>query len=225
MKRYTHLLLDADGTFFDFASCENIALGKLFDYYHIPFCEENIQLFHKANLDLWHAFEQGMATTRDIRDRRLIPLFEKHGLKDEAVKAGKLYCEFLSENGILFPGAMECLKALREKYALEMITNGLTEVQYGRFASSDTTELFDHIIISEEIGVQKPKKEFFDTALTITGASSEECLIIGDSLTSDIQGGINSGIDTLYLYLSGEKKEGGYTYSAPDYGTLMSLLL
>lgn len=225
MKRYTHLLLDADGTFYDFASCENIALEKLFDYYHIPFCDENIHLFHEANLALWHAFERDEADTGDIRDKRLIPLLRKYGMEEEAVTAGRLYCDFLSENGILFPGARECLEALKEKYSLVMITNGLTEVQYGRFASSCTTGLYDHIIISEEIGVQKPKKEFFDYVLKTAGASPEECLIIGDSLTSDIQGGINSGIDTLYLYLSGEKKEGGYTYSAPDYDALMSLLV
>ncbi len=225
MKRYTHLLLDADGTFYDFASCENIALKKLFDYYHIPFCAENIQLFHEANLALWHAFERDEATTRDIRDKRLFPLLEKYGLGRETVSAGKFYCDCLSENGILFQGAMECLEALHEKYRLEMITNGLTEVQYGRFRSSGTESLYDHIIISEEIGVQKPKKEFFEYTLSTIGASPDECLIIGDSLTSDIQGGINSGIDTLYLHLSGEKKEGGYTYSAPSYDALMSLLL
>lgn len=224
MKRYTHLLLDADGTFYDFASCENIALRKLFDHYNIPFTEENIQLFHSANRALWEAFERDEATTRDIRDRRLIPLLEKFGHGDEAVSAGQLYCDYLAMNGILFPGARECLETLKEKYSLTMITNGLTEVQYGRFESSGTTRFYDHIIISEEIGVQKPKKEFFSHTLRTIGAEPGECLIIGDSLTSDIQGGINSGIDTLYLCLSGEKKEGGYTYSAGDYETLLALL-
>ena len=225
MKHYKYLLLDADGTFYDFPSCENIAIKKLFANYNITLSPDNLSLYHKANSELWNAFEQGKVTTEDIRIKRFIPIMDKFGLSSKSREAGLLYCKYLSENGILYQGARECLERLKEKYSLIMITNGLKEVQYGRFETSNTTKLFDKIIISEEIGVQKPKKEFFDYTLSLINATNDECLIIGDSLTSDIQGGVNSGIDTLYLHLDKPKIEGSYTYDASSYDEILELLI
>lgn len=225
MKHYKYLLLDADGTFYDFPSCENIAIKKLFANYNIELSNDNLSLYHKSNSALWNDFEQGKVTTDDIRIKRFIPIMEKYGLGAKSKEAGLLYCEYLSENGILYQGARECLEFLKEKYTLIMITNGLKEVQYGRFETSNTTALFDKIVISEEIGVQKPKKEFFDYTLSLINATKDECLIIGDSLSSDIQGGLNSGIDTLYLHLDKAKLEGSYTYDASSYDEVLKLLI
>ena len=225
MKHYKYLLLDADGTFYDFPSCEKVAIKKLFDNYNIPLSDDNLVLYHSANSELWDLFEKGKATCDDIRIKRFIPIMNKYSLEAKSQEAGLLYCKYLSENGILYPGARECLERLKQSYKLIMITNGLKEVQYGRFEASNTTHLYDKILISEELGVQKPKKKFFTHTLDLINATESECLIIGDSLTSDIQGGINSGIDTLYLHLNKEKQEGAYTYAAASYDEILDLLI
>ena len=224
MKKYKYLLLDADGTFYDFPSCENIAIKKLFSNYNIPLIDDNLRIYHSANSALWQSFEEGKVSTDEIRVERFRPLMQKYNLEGQTKAAGLLYCQYLSENGILFDKARWCLDNLKKDYSLIMITNGLKEVQYGRFETSNTTHYFDHIVISEEIGVQKPKREFFTHTLNLINALPEECLIIGDSLTSDIQGGINSGIDTLYLHLNSEKKAGSYTYDASSYEELLAIL-
>ena len=226
MLAYTHLLFDADGTLYDFHATEKIALKQLFDHYKIASSEENIALYHKGNSQCWKLYEEGSLSMDELKTLRVKLFFDELGLKDDPKEAGELFITYLSEHGILIDGALEVLEKLSKCYTLIMITNGIAKVQRGRLLSSDTEKYYKDIIISEEIGVQKPNKEYMTKTLERIKADKDKCLIIGDSLTSDIQGGINSGIDTLYLHLNKEADgEKVWKYDASSYKELLSLLL
>lgn len=226
MSKYKYLLLDADGTLYDFHATEKIALKRLFDHYKIADTEENRALYHKGNSECWKRYENGEITMEELKGLRFELFFCALGLDEGANEAGRLFIEYLAAEGIMIEGALEVLEALYPLYPLVMITNGIADVQRGRLATSETEKYYSNIIISEEIGVQKPDRRFFERTLEIIKAKPEECLIIGDSLTSDIQGGINSGIDTMYLHL-GSAAHGSkvWTYDAASYEGLLSILL
>ena len=98
------------------------------------------------------------------------------------------------------PHAMELLEALKGKYPLYGVTNGVVSTQLPRLAKSRLNEYFDHVFISEAMGCKKPEKEFFDKCFAAIGpVDKSRCIILGDSLTSDMQGGRNAGIATCFL--------------------------
>lgn len=225
MSKYKYLLLDADGTLYDFHATEKIALKRLFDHYRIADTDENRTLYHTGNSKCWEMYEAGSITMEELKGLRFSLFFSAMGLDISASEAGALFIDYLAAEGIMIDGALEVLKSLYGRYTLVMITNGIAAVQKGRLATSDTLKYYRNIIISEEIGVQKPDAGFFEKTLGIINAEPGECLIIGDSLTSDIQGGINSGIDTLYLHLGKEAgKEKVWTYDAASYRELLTIL-
>ncbi len=228
MLNYKYLLFDADGTLYDFKASERIALEEVFKHYGIPYTQENIEVYHQANARCWKEFEKDVITMAELKPKRFADFFSLMGIDltlDEAEEASRIYTEGLAEEGIMIEGAIEVLEKLYGKYELVMITNGIANVQRGRIHTSNTGHFYKDIIISEEIGVQKPKKDFFDITLERIDAASHECLVIGDSLSSDILGGVNSNIDTLYLHL-GTQAEGDriWTYDAASYEELLDLL-
>lgn len=226
MRSYKFLLFDADGTLYDFKASEKIALKNLFSHYNIPLTEENVAIYHRNNSQCWKEYEEGTITMEVLKTRRFTTFFKEAGIKADDYEAGRLFIRYLGDAGILIEGAREVISTLKESYTLAIITNGIADVQRARLINSGTMDDYAQIIISEEIGIQKPNAEFFRIALERLGAKREECLIIGDSLTSDIQGGVNSGIDTLYLHLESEAdpEKRIWTYDAGDYATLLSCL-
>lgn len=228
MLDYKYLLFDADGTLYDFKASERIALEEVFIHYDIPYTTENIEIYHHANALCWKEFEKDVITMAELKPKRFRDFFALLGIEisdEEANEASRIYTEGLAKEGILIEGARQVLERLQNKYELVMITNGIASVQRGRIHTSSTESFYKDIIISEEIGVQKPKKEFFDITLNRINASKEECLVIGDSLSSDILGGRNSSIDTLYLHL-GTDADGDriWKYDAASYEELLELL-
>lgn len=201
MSGYRHILLDADGTFLDFASTEKIAVGELFFHFSIPGSRENLAAYHAANSECWRLFEEGAVSMEELKTKRFADFFAAIGRKDDPYEAGRLFVKLLSKGDHLIPGALQMLEELSERAELTLVTNGIAEVQRGRLAASGTERFFRHIAISEELGWQKPRREFFDAVLEMTGTERKECLVVGDSLTSDIQGAINSGLDSFWLHL------------------------
>lgn len=226
MLNYKFLLLDADGTFLNFSLTEKIALDLLFDHYNLPHDEETFSAYEEGNRFCWHSFEEGQMSMAELKVRRFSLFFEKKGLSYDAREADRLYVEYLASNGHYIEGAGRLLERLKNDYTLEVITNGIASVQRGRLDALGASKYFDHVIISEEIGCQKPSKAFFDKTLEIINAEKDECLIIGDSLTSDIKGGIDSGIDTCYLHLgrSMDTQDERIRYHASSYDELLSLI-
>ena len=196
--KYTTLLMDADDTIFDFPKCEKEALRKSLEYYGLEFSDEINRNFSSINSALWKQFEKNRITRSKLRVRRFRELIEKcfEGFSDADMLADR-YVEELSHQGILLPGSEEALKLLSEYFEIDIITNGLKTVQRGRFSKTHITKYINKIYISDEIGMNKPQKVFFDYVLgDLKEKNSSKILVVGDSLTSDMQGGRNAGLDT-----------------------------
>lgn len=196
--RYTTLLMDADETIFDFGKCEYFALKGTVEAFGLRFDENVHNTFSAINKRLWKEFEKNRITNSELRVQRFRELIaECFDGFDEARVLADEYISQLSRQAVLISGAYEIVEELAEHHSLYVITNGISEVQRGRFARTDITRFFQNIFISDEMNVQKPKKEFFDMVLSeIPEKDKSRILVVGDSLTSDMQGGRNSGLDT-----------------------------
>jgi 2-haloacid dehalogenase len=201
---YTHLLFDADGTLFDYERAEAAALQHTLQTFDLPFSPHTLQLYQTINQDLWQALERGAITPAALRTRRFELLLEALALprpRDGLTAAimSDCYLGALARGTDLLPGALELLQALHGRYHLVVVTNGLSVVQRSRLASSPLNPLIEALIISEELGVAKPAPAFFQAALARLGHPPKAgLLMIGDSLSSDIQGGCDFGLDTCW---------------------------
>ena len=196
--RYTTLLMDADDTIFDFPQCEYHALKNTLEFYGLAFSEEIYHKFSSINAKLWKKFEVNEITRSKLRIQRFRELIEKcfDGF-EEAEKLADKYVEKLSEQAILLDGAYQAVKELSKYYSIYIITNGLKPVQRGRFARTELTKFIRKLYISDEMNVQKPGKAFFDYVMNdIPEKDKNKILVVGDSLTSDMQGGKNAGLAT-----------------------------
>lgn len=200
--KYNLLLFDADDTLFDYDQAEEAALKLSFSEHNISFEKSiHLPLYRRINKNIWNDLEKKMITPSELKAERFKRLFAEIGV-DSVMPAifSDTYLTFLSEQTFLLPDVIDVLEVLHEKTLMAIITNGLKEVQRPRISSSPISHFFRKYIISDEIGLVKPDKKFFDFALNeLNHSNREQTLIIGDNLTSDIQGGINSGIDTCWF--------------------------
>ena len=217
-----YLLFDADGTLYDFASSAQISLRKVFEKNSIAFTQENYELYEIGNKYCWECYEKGTLSQEDLKTKRFQLLFDRLSLHQSAFVAGEDYVQYLSEEGIMLPGALDFLEDIKDM-DMAIVTNGIAKTQHGRFEKTDTKKYFKHIFISQEMRKQKPDKAFFDEVLNTIDKKPEECLVIGDSEKSDIKGAINAGIDSVYISFSGSKSDLA-TYNVSSYKELKDLI-
>lgn len=203
MKKYKALLFDVDGTLLDFDAAEEAGLCTVFrEYEEAGICGVNdlIGTYRKVNRELWDSYEKGLIEKSQITDTRFNSVFDAYGIAADGTETERRYRELLNRAAIVMPGALELLDDLYGRYELYVVTNGFTETQKMRMADSGLDRYFIHSFISEEIGYQKPQKEFFDCCFArMEGVRRAQTLIIGDSLKSDIKGGNSAGIDTCWF--------------------------
>ncbi|MGH0052508.1 MAG: HAD family hydrolase, partial [Sphaerochaetaceae bacterium] len=184
----------------------------------------------QCNAALWRQFEKGLVTIDELKVKRFAAFGKEAGISLDAEEASRSYQYHLSRQGILFDESITVLETLKERgYSLFLATNGIAEVQRGRIEVSRTGPYFEHIFISEEVGYQKPDPRFFSYMLEVAGLTKQKhaSLMIGDSLSSDIAGGIASGIDTLWLNKDGEKASNSQvkpTYTQTSLPALLAFL-
>ncbi|PKL14079.1 MAG: noncanonical pyrimidine nucleotidase, YjjG family [Spirochaetae bacterium HGW-Spirochaetae-8] len=199
---YNHLLFDADGTLFDFKAAERHALEALFHELDIAGTDRMRTLYSEVNHAIWLEFEQGKISLGSLKTERFRRFFDALHLGHDPLQTSIRYLDFLSRSDHLLPGAIEVLTTLKQRgYRLSLITNGISRVQRGRLAATKTLSFFDHLVISEEIGSQKPDPAFFSALFSITNMdryAQRHALVIGDSLTSDIKGGLDAQLDTCW---------------------------
>ncbi len=198
-KHYPWLWFDADGTLFDYNRAEAAALRNTFQSLTLPFEDSYLDVYRKINHGLWQALERQEITQAVLRFRRFELLMEALQMSGSPEQMSSAYVEQLSICSELMDGAYEVLQALQGKSQIAIVTNGLQTVQRGRLEQSTIKDFISELIISEEVGAAKPHAAFFDAAFERCGhPQKSDVLIIGDSLTSDIQGGVDYGIDTCW---------------------------
>lgn len=197
---YKWILFDADGTLFDYDRAEATALQRTFEQMGQEFEPGYVEAYRRINGRIWLEFEQGRISQERLRTFRFEQLFEAVGLELSPESFSPRYLQNLALGTDLIDGAQEVVQALHGCFGLMLITNGLQEVQRPRFARSALHGYFHGLVISEEVGVAKPDPRIFDVAFQGMGnPGREEVLMVGDSLTSDMRGGVDYGIDTCWF--------------------------
>ena len=200
------VLLDSDDTLLDFTLAEHIALKKTLAEVGIEPLDETISLYSEINKRHWEMLERGELTRPQVLTQRFERLFETLGVEGDSVLTQSVYETNLSIGHYFIPGAVELLENLSKDYKLYMVTNGNESVQVPRLASAGIEHFFEEIFISQRIGYDKPRIEFFERCFEkMPYYEKDEMIIIGDSLTSDIKGGINAGIHTCWFNPRGKQ--------------------
>ncbi|MBR0160329.1 MAG: YjjG family noncanonical pyrimidine nucleotidase [Oscillospiraceae bacterium] len=197
------VLLDLDDTILDFKKAEARALSRTLTSLKIPHDDATCERYNVINLSYWERLERGEISRAQVLVGRFEQLLSELG--QPAALAGEVrdrYERFLSEGHFFVEGAPELLEILQEHYRLFLVSNGTASVQAGRLASAGIAPTFEKIFISEKMGAEKPSALFFERCFAeIPDFRRENCIIIGDSLTSDILGGIRAGIRTCWFNL------------------------
>ncbi len=210
--KYTTLLFDADNTLFDFDAAEAGSLRAVCDSLGVEMDRQTFNLYHHINKKCWADFEKGTLPQEKIQLTRFSRFLDRLGSGADPVAIGNQYLEGLAKSTTLIEGTVEMLDRLKEMdLELIVITNGLKQVQRPHFAATGLTDYFSEIIVSDEIGVSKPHKAFFDyTFEKIVQKDKSKVLIVGDGLASDIKGGMKYGIDTLWFNKRGIELPKGF---------------
>lgn len=205
MNRYRYLLFDADGTLFDYISAERKALEHALRLFGVTVTTPFHNIYQDINNALWLEYEQGSVTRETLRHLRFLRLFEAFGRTVDSHAFSDCYLEKLSQCPDLIDGAETLCRQLSGTHRLALITNGFAQVQYPRLKASPLAPYFQDVFVSEEMGCQKPDPAYFAHVLNALEVDRpEQVLVIGDSLSADIAGGLRSGLDTCWYNPAGE---------------------
>jgi len=225
--KYKILLFDLDDTLLDFGANEADSLNKLFRQNGFDFTEELFQAYNSINKALWAEYENGNISLDQVLYSRFTETMLKLGKVVDGAEWDSMYRELLGNGCQLMEGALEVCRSLSESHRLFIITNGITETQLKRIRQSGLSEYFEEVFDSQSIGFQKPSKEFFDYVIKhIKDFRLEDALVIGDSLNTDIKGGLLSGIDTCWINKMPQKSSAKIqsTYTAGSLTELFDIL-
>ena len=222
--RFKAVLIDIDDTLFDFRQSSFAAMQGALARWDVPFTWDDMAAYEVYNDALWKQFERGEVAKDFIFTERFRRYFAARGLSIDPAEFNTAYLRGLAEGYAFMPHCRELLEALHGRYKVFVVTNGDAFAQRSRIARSGLAHLFDGVFISEELGCRKPEKIFYDKVFEIIGPEYRTCsLMVGDSLTSDMQGGRNAGIPTCF-YGRREDADGRCDYVIEDLLELLPLL-
>lgn len=197
---YSHILFDMDDTILDFQKAQFVSFKCILKKYDVPFSLEVYHNYENINHSLWRQFDKGILSKDIVQTERFVRFFGALGKKIDGVQVNSEYQDSLACQSWLIPYAKETCMELSKHHTLSIVTNGVGSTQKKRFQASEIFPYFSNILISEDIGVAKPDKQFFDEAFNlIKCAEKNKILLVGDSLSSDIQGANNAGIDCCWF--------------------------
>jgi 2-haloacid dehalogenase len=200
MRSYKQIFIDADDTLFDYQLAEQFALERSFKEYGFMFNNDILENYSTINARLWKEIENARIDIETLKIERFRLLFDMHGINCSGQSFSRSYLRWLSKASFLIDDAEQVCEYLSKKYDVIIITNGVKDVQLPRLANSMIKPYVKNIVISEDAKSSKPDIGIFEYASVLTGYKDKDgMLIIGDSLSSDIIGGINYGIDTCWF--------------------------
>lgn len=214
--KYNVLLFDADNTVLDFDKSEEQALQRAFELCGVMYDADVLTVYRRNNIAQWQRYERGEISRDEVLLNRFLLTLDELAIKNCNVnKLADEYEKYLHFGFYQIEHAREVLEELQKTCDLYVVSNGVLSIQNSRMKGSGLEKYFLRRFISEEIGVPKPNVEFFNRSFAqIPNLKKSSTLIIGDSLTSDVQGGINAGIDTCWYNPNGAKNN---THLVPTY--------
>ena len=231
---HRNFLFDLDQTLLDFHASERRALEIVVTKNGLKFTDEVYDHFKAKNKSLWLELEKGTINRTELFTIRFNDLFDfcegdSTGL--DPLEVNSDFIRTMSVNGVPMPGALEFVRKLREEIPgarIYIASNGATINAQGRMASTGLDRLIEHLYISEDMGVNKPEKEFYDICLEGIGEPKETCIMVGDSLSSDMLGAKNAGLASVWFMPSGDVdaavREYDIDYCASNYDELFEVL-
>lgn len=207
---YKNLFIDLDDTLWDFNKNSIVCLEEIYHDYKFdrfyPSFKHYYDVYLPSNLNLWALYRHGKISRDKLIVERILAPIREFGVNDSeyAIKISDDYLERTTLQTELVDGAIELLDYLKPKYKLHILSNGFTEVQFKKISNSGLSGYFDKIILSEDVGVNKPHPDIFNYALSQTSSSANQTLMIGDSFDADIVGAYNSNIDQIWFNPNGE---------------------
>lgn len=226
MKTYTHIIFDLDDTLLDFQQTQAAALRHVLEEYQLPKTTETTTLYQTINTNLWKEMEKGNITRADIFSTRFEAFLNEFGLDVNGAAVDEQYRRHLETGFQTIAQAPEVLSSLKAKgFHLLAGSNGVGRIQRKRLAGSKLRGYFEDLFISEEVGFSKPDKRFFETIFDKTKESDpSKYIMVGDSLTADIQGAKNVGIDSVWFQPHAHDTVGNSRDSTYTIETLPQLL-
>lgn len=229
-KKYKWILLDLDDTLFDYSKTEYNSLQSLCMEFFGKFNEEIYKSYSLINRNYWNAFQKDEIKIDDVKVGRFKEFSNVNfpGIKTDPQILSERFIDYLSESTILLDGAVEFLEFLVDNdFKPSVITNGIRRNQLSRLKLSGTAKYFEHIIISEEVGFAKPRKEYFDYAKSRIGFDTDATLIVGDNIDTDIKLGQIHGVDTCWFNFINKENHSEIkpTYEVKSFQELKSILL
>ena len=226
---YKYLLWDIDGTVLDFSAAEACAIRALFEKYQLGVCtDEMLRTYSQINSKYWQALERNEMSKSEILVGRFREFFQRFGLDASvASRFNDDYQVTLGDYPIFMAHALDVLRQEKGRFMLVAVTNGTKIAQTKKLKTTGLDEIFDAVFISEDVGIEKPNVAYFDYVFEkIELTDKSQALIIGDSLTSDMQGGVLSGIDTCWFNPKHNKNSHGIpvTYEMDDLRQLEAIL-
>ena len=201
--RYKAILFDVDDTLMDFQTGNRNAVNRLMDElgYHHP---DRYAQYEAVNLKCWAELEAGLLTQNQLKLARFVRFFDRYPVTGDPKWAAERFVALLGQQSILLPHALETVRTIAERRPVAIVTNGITSVQRSRLALSPLKDWVTEVVISEEVGLSKPRPGIFLLALERLGVKPRDALMVGDGVNSDIRGANNAGIDACWFNPAGK---------------------
>ena len=199
VANFDFVLFDADRTLFDFDRAEEEALCGVLEAHGYPVTPQSKDLYLTINRRLWDQFDRGEVEQSWLVVERFAAFIRAMGGRDDPAAMNRDYLQRLGQGAFLLPGAEQLCRALAPACTLAIVTNGVASTQRSRFFHSPLSSLIPYLFISEEVGAAKPSPAFFRPVLQTLGARRpERVLVVGDNLATDIRGGLDAGLPTVW---------------------------
>ena len=201
--RYKAVLFDVDDTLMDFQAGNRNAVNQLMDElgYHDP---DRFDQYEAINVKCWRELEAGLLNQSQLKLARFVRFFDRYPVQGDPRWAAARFVALLGQQSILLPNALQTVERIAERLPVAIVTNGITAVQRSRLALSPLKDCVAEVVISEEVGVSKPRPEIFLLALDRLGVKPREALMVGDGVNSDIRGANNAFIDACWYNPKGD---------------------
>ncbi len=226
MKKYTTIYFDLDNTILDFTATEYNAIKQLLKLHNLPHSDDIIAKYSAINQSWWERFEKGEIEKSEIFAGRFKTFLEFYGLCGDPQKMADDYFGLLAAGHDVIENADVTVKTLKERgYTICITTNGVCKTQYRRIDECGLKEYFDYIFVSEDAGHQKPDVKYFEYAMSNSPEKDKsKIIVVGDSLSSDIKGGINFGVDTCWLNAKSKPSTLKPTYEIANIMQILDIL-